>query len=99
MPGEAGLVTRMPASSGGRAEPDAALAREPLHVDDALQGDRVATIFGVECQSSVTCARTDLCGAERVLEGICRRRRDECSHDLAAVECDLDPYPLRFSHL
>src|SRR5467141_3492261 len=99
MPGSARLLTRRRASSRSRAEPDAALARKPLHVDDTLQGDRVATIFCIEREGSLTRARTNLCGSERLLEGIGGTRRDERSHDLAAVECNLDAYPLRFSHL
>ena len=31
-----------------RAEPDATFPRETLHVDDPLQGDRVAAVLGVE---------------------------------------------------
>src|SRR5258706_3159046 len=99
MPGAAELVTPRPASSRGRAETDAALAREPLHVNDALQGDRVTAVFGVKCQGSLARARAELCGTEGLLERICGPRRDKGSHDLATVECDFDSYPLRFSHL
>jgi hypothetical protein len=43
--------------------------------------------------------RAEICGTERLFEGICAGRRDESAHDLAAVERDLDSYPIRFSHL
>ena len=94
MPRSEGLVTRGPASSDGRAEPYATFAREPLHVDDPLQGNRVAAVLCLECESGLarTCAELD--GSERLFERIGAGRRDKGAHDLAAVERDLDSNPL-----
>src|SRR6266576_2057815 len=99
VPRSVGLVTRRPASSDGRAEPHATFARESLHVDDPLQGNRVAAVLCLECQSGLARTRAELNGSERLFERIGAGRRDKGAHDLAAIERDLDPYPLRFSHL
>src|SRR5438874_961917 len=99
VPGSTGPVTRRPASSPGRAEPHTALAREPLHVDDPLQGNRVTAILCLERQSGLARASPELRGPERLFERIGSGRGDEGAHDLAAVEGDLDSYPFRFSHL
>ena len=93
MPRAARLLTREPAS-GGRSRTRSALPRKSLHVDDPLQGDRVAPVLGFEREGGVSCARTDLGGSESLLERVCARRRDERAHDLPAVERDLDPNPL-----
>src|SRR3954471_1181694 len=68
--------------SRGRAEADAALPQEPLHVEHALQGDRVAAVLGVERERGVTRARAEVGGAERLLEGVGAAGRDEGAHDL-----------------
>src|SRR6266545_6911111 len=92
MPPAAGRLTR-----GRGAEANSALAGIPLHVDDPLQGDRVAAVLGLERERGLSCARTEVGGAEGLLECISARRRDERPHDLAAVEGDLDTNPLLFS--
>src|SRR5947199_10531779 len=76
------------------AEADAAFPREPLDIDDALKGDRVAPVLGVEGEGRLARAGAEVCGAQGLLERIGARRRDQRAHDLATVECDFDPHPL-----
>src|SRR5436190_6462856 len=81
----------------GGSETDAAFARKPLDVDDPLQGDGVAAVLSLQRQGSLPGPRPDVRGAERLLERVGARRRHERTHDLPAVEGDLDPDPLRAS--
>src|SRR5207253_5024911 len=66
-------------------EAHAAFAAEALHIDDSLQGDRVAAVVRVESE------RSRGPGAQRALELVGGLDGDEGAHDLAAVERDLDP--------
>src|SRR5213083_31014 len=81
------------------AEADAAFPREPLDVDDALEGDGVAPVLGVEGEGRLARPGTDVCRAQSLLERVGARRRHERPHDLPAVEGDLDPHPLCASQL
>ena len=58
----------------GGAEADPALPREPLHIDDALQGDRVAAVLGIQRERRLTRPGSEIGRAERLLEGVGARR-------------------------
>src|SRR5436190_14613021 len=88
MPGGVAPVT--PPSPALRAETDAGVTREPLHVDDAAQGDRVPAVLGIEREGGLAGAGADLGRRERVLERVCAVLLDDRAHHLAAVEPDLD---------
>src|SRR5581483_7462811 len=81
-----------PGGSAVRAEPDAALAREALHVDDAAQEHRVAAVVGLEGKRAVTVA------AECTAEVVGGHGRDEHRQDLRPLEGDLDPDALKLGH-
>src|SRR5205823_106716 len=66
------------------AEAYASLAGEALDADDAMQGDRVTPVLCVELERAL--------GADRALERVCARSRDESADDLTAVEGDLDAH-------
>src|SRR5690242_16305134 len=80
---------------GRGPEADAAFPCEALDVDDALQGDRVAAVLGLQRQGRLARACADIGSGERLLERIGARGRHQRAHDLPAVESDLDTHPLR----
>src|SRR5262249_24175535 len=74
-------------------EADAALAGEPLHVDDACERDGVPPVLRVERERAVVA----LSGG-RLVKVVRRVQGDEHRQDLLAVEGDLDPDPLGLAH-
>src|SRR5438552_2950810 len=86
-----------PSSAGCRPEADSGFLREPLDVGDALKGDRVPPVVGLEGECGVAGARAELGGAEHLLELVGARRSDERAHHLPAVEADFYADSLRAS--
>src|SRR4029453_19659353 len=89
MPGCPQNVTRRSRDLAGEAE--SALAVKPLQIHDPVEGDRVATVLGLEHDRAVLPRR------KRRLELVSVLARHDGAHDLAALEADLAPdlAPLR----
>src|SRR5213078_1658717 len=79
--------------SGPARETEPRLAREALHVDDPAERDRVAAVVRIERDGAV------VPGGQRLLELVRGGARQPRTHDLAAVEGDLDDYALVTRHL
>src|SRR5207247_5623592 len=74
------------------SEADAALAREPLDVDDPADRQRVPAVLGLEGEGPVGVA------AQRLVEAVGGRDRAVDREHLLALEGDLEPHPIRASH-